>query len=214
MMDYVKASRDALAEVLLAAGPLAGTLCDGWQTRHLAAHLVLREHSLWAAGLLGGPLGGGLERRLTMLAERGADQASYAAMISRFRSGPQGLNPFRLPALANGANILEYFVHTEDVRRARTRWAPRSLDRGYAQLMWRHLVQRAGLLYRGAGVGVILIRPDGVRHRARKGESSVAISGGIGELVLHAHGRGDHALVSFEGEAEAISTLRSHRPSP
>ncbi len=35
--------RAALAAELEAAGPDAPTLCEGWTTRHLAAHVVLRE---------------------------------------------------------------------------------------------------------------------------------------------------------------------------
>ena len=40
-------------------GPDGPTLCEGWQTRDLAAHLVLRERRPdAAAGVMGGPLAG------------------------------------------------------------------------------------------------------------------------------------------------------------
>ncbi|HAP89500.1 MAG TPA: TIGR03085 family protein, partial [Arthrobacter bacterium] len=42
-MHFVEPSREVLAETLLAAGPDAPTLCRGWRTRDLAAHLYLRE---------------------------------------------------------------------------------------------------------------------------------------------------------------------------
>ncbi|WP_346995752.1 maleylpyruvate isomerase N-terminal domain-containing protein, partial [Dietzia sp. SLG310A2-38A2] len=35
--------RSALVETMRAAGPEAPTLCAGWTTRDLAAHLVVRE---------------------------------------------------------------------------------------------------------------------------------------------------------------------------
>ncbi|MDQ6739627.1 MAG: TIGR03085 family protein, partial [Actinomycetota bacterium] len=44
-MHFVDPSREVLAETLLAAGPDAATLCAGWRTQHLAAHLYLRERN-------------------------------------------------------------------------------------------------------------------------------------------------------------------------
>lgn len=212
-MDYAANSRDALAEALLAAGPAAPTLCEGWQTRHLAAHLVLREHSAWAAGIIGGPLHRGMEHRLAVLAERSNDPAAYARLVSRFGSGPGRFSPLRSHRIDQAANVLEYFVHTEDVRRARDRWAPRALEEGYESVLWKLLGQRAGLLYRAAGVGVILVRPDGRRMRVRKGDDAVAVFGDVGELVMHAHGRTRHALVTFEGSPDAIERLRNDAAS-
>ena len=45
-MHFVEPSREVLAETLLAAGPDAATLCTGWLTRDLAAHLYLRERKV------------------------------------------------------------------------------------------------------------------------------------------------------------------------
>ena len=50
VMHFVEPSREVLAETLLAAGPDAATLCTGWLTRDLAAHLYLRERKI-AVGL-------------------------------------------------------------------------------------------------------------------------------------------------------------------
>jgi uncharacterized protein (TIGR03085 family) len=56
---YANEERKALADALQAAGPDAPTLCEGWQTRDLAAHLVLRERRPdAAAGILLKPLNG------------------------------------------------------------------------------------------------------------------------------------------------------------
>jgi len=210
-MDYTETSRDALAETLLAAGPHAATLCEGWEARHLAAHLVLREHSGWAAGVVLKPFTKGMEHRLSRMAAEAEDPAAYARLIVRFRLGPGRLSPLRVPAVDAAANVLEYFVHTEDVRRARVDWSPRYLSAGYDQLMWRLLVQRAGMLYRGAGVGVILVRPDGRRAVVKRGGDAVAVHGGVGELVMHAHGRPEAALVTFEGSPDAVRRLETFR---
>ena len=66
-----------------------------------------------------------------------------------------------------------------------------------------------GLYYRGTDVGIILVRPDGRRHVARKAKTSVAIMGRPEELLLHASGRRDEALVTFEGADEALELLNS-----
>src|SRR4029077_13758842 len=42
-MSIVQRERAALVEILRAVGPDAPTLCEGWTTRDLTAHLVVRE---------------------------------------------------------------------------------------------------------------------------------------------------------------------------
>lgn len=210
VMDLVEFSRDLLAETLLAAGPSAPTLCAGWQTRHLAAHLVLRER---LAGL--NPLGGDLDRRLQRLAARAEDPAAYARLIISFRDG-SGARLLHWPGIDSAANLLEYFVHTEDVRRARPVWRPRQLGRVYDEKLWKLLLQRARFFYRKAPVGVTLARPDGtVKHvhsPARgSGHGEVTVVGGVGELVMHAHGRPQAALVTLEGTQDDVAALRGFR---
>lgn len=211
-MRYVPPSREVLAEVLQAAGPDEETLCAGWQTRHLAAHLVLREHSPWAAGLAVPPLQAPMERRLDRLARRAEDPGHYAELVDRFRRGPALWSPLGLPALEHAANLIEFFVHTEDVRRGVDRWAPRVLDAEYSEVLWEALIRRAALYYRGVDVGVILRRPDGQRHVVRKAATSVAITGVPGELMMHANGRRNHALVTFEGSDDALALFSSSLP--
>ena len=56
-MRFAHDERLALADALLAAGPDAPTVCEGWPTRDLAAHVVLRERRPDAAlGILLKPL--------------------------------------------------------------------------------------------------------------------------------------------------------------
>ena len=43
MTTFAAAERARLADLLLEKGPDAPTLCGGWSTRDLAAHLWLRE---------------------------------------------------------------------------------------------------------------------------------------------------------------------------
>jgi len=211
VMRYVPPSREVLAEVLLAAGPDESTLCAGWKTRHLAAHLVLREHSPWAAGLGIAPLRAPMERRLAQAARRAEDPGHYAELVDRFGRGPGALSPLALPAVDHAANLIEFFVHTEDVRRSADRWAPRILDDDYADVLWEALIRRAAIYYRGVDVGVILRRPGGQRHVVRKASTSVAITGAPGELLMHANGRREHALVTFEGSPDALALFSRGR---
>ena len=58
-MTLARDERLDLCALLDQTGPQAPTLCEGWATRDLAAHLVLREHRPDAgAGVMGGPLAG------------------------------------------------------------------------------------------------------------------------------------------------------------
>ncbi|WP_344879669.1 TIGR03085 family metal-binding protein [Zhihengliuella alba] len=208
-MKFVPPSRAMLAETLLAAGPSAATLCEGWETRHLAAHLVLREQHVLAAGLAGGPLERSMNRLLEDWAEKASTPAGYARLVRRFAQGPHRLSPFAIGPVERAANLTEFFVHTEDVRRAHERWAPRVLDAEYSERLWNALLRVARLTYRGIDVGLILVRPDGQRHVVRKASTSVAITGEPSELLMHAFGRRDHALVTYEGADDAVALLRT-----
>lgn len=209
-MHFVEPSREVLAETLLAAGPDADTLCAGWRTRELAAHLYLREHRpAVAMGLVARPLAQVSAKATRKLAEASQQTDDYRKLVEKFRAGPSMLHPMKLPAVDKSANLIEYFVHTEDVRRATERWAPRALDEGYSDALWDELIKRAAILYRSVDLGIILVRPSGPRHVAKRASVSVAIVGEPGELLMHAHGRRQHALVTFEGEPDAVALLDS-----
>ncbi|NKX56026.1 TIGR03085 family metal-binding protein [Arthrobacter mobilis] len=209
-MHFVDPSREVLAETLLAAGPGSPTLCAGWQTEELAAHLYLREHRpVVALGNVVKPLAGVSDRAVRKLASKSRAADTYAALVRAFLAGPPRLSPLHLKPVAKAANLIEYFVHTEDVRRASSRWAPRALDGNYSEALWNELVKRAAFLYRGVDLGIILVRPDGPRHVAKRAPVSVAIVGEPGELLMHAHGRTRHALVTYEGQPDAVALLES-----
>ncbi len=210
VMQFVEPSREVLAETLLAAGPGAPTLCAGWRTQELAAHLYLREHSAKVGvGLVIKPWNKVSEKATAKLAAAASTPESFAELVEKFRSGPPKLSPFALRAVDHSANLVEFFVHTEDIRRATDRWAPRALDPGYSNALWAELVKRAAILYRSVDLGVVLVNPEGPRHVAKRAPVSVAIIGEPGELLMHANGRTGQALVSFEGQADAVALLRT-----
>src|SRR3984957_8623240 len=126
-MTYAQDERAALAALLHDTGPDGPTLCAGWQTRDLVAHLVLRERRPDAAvGVMGGPLAGYTAR----VQRQYLDRYSYAELVALFRSGPPQLSVFAIPGADEAANSVEYFVHHEDVRRAADDWTERRGDAG------------------------------------------------------------------------------------
>ncbi|MDJ0320278.1 TIGR03085 family metal-binding protein [Pseudarthrobacter sp. PS3-L1] len=209
-MNFVDPSREVLAETLLAAGPDSPTLCEGWQTRDLAAHLFLRERKpVVGLGLIFKSMAKATEKATDKLATKLESPTEYTKLITTFRAGPPRYSPMSIRAVDESSNLIEYFVHTEDVRRATERWAPRALDEAYSDALWDDLIKRAAILYRGVDLGIVLVRPSGPRHVAKRAPVSVAIVGEPGELLMHAHGRTKNALVTFEGQPDAVALLQS-----
>jgi uncharacterized protein (TIGR03085 family) len=201
MAHYAQDERHALAALLLEVGPDAPTLCGDWTTADLAAHLVLRERRPDAApGILLPPFAGHTER-----VQRGVrDGQSWAQLVEAVRSGP----PVALRPLDEVVNTVEYFVHHEDVRRAREGWQPRSLGAGLEAALWSRFRGLARVLFRHAGVGVELVAPGVGSARAKRGADVVRVEGAPGELVLFGFGRGERCNVELHGDPAAVASLR------
>ncbi|NUS24746.1 MAG: TIGR03085 family protein, partial [Streptomyces sp.] len=121
MSTFAKRERLLLADLLETAGPEAPTLCEGWQTRDLAAHVVVRERRPDAsAGLLIKQLSARLDKAMEEFAAK-----PYEELIQLIRTGPPRFSPFQLKQLDEASNTIEFYVHTEDVRRAQEDWTPR-----------------------------------------------------------------------------------------
>lgn len=220
MSRHARDERNRLADLLAAAGPGAPTLCAGWTTTDLAAHLVLREHRLDAAAGIRIPL---LAGWTATVQERYA-RRPYPWLLSTFRDGPPLLSPFALPGADEGANTVEYYVHAEDVRRAAPGWktdpgdvadAAEDTDPGLTEALWSKLSPLARLeTGPKAPVGLVLRRPDGRTVQAHKGDPPVTVTGEPGELVLFAFGRGARARVRAEGDPEAVARLAEALPLP
>lgn len=211
-MSYSRDERAALCTLLEQTGPDAPTLCAGWTTGDLAAHLVLREHRpAAAAGVLGGPLAGHTARVQRRMRERN----TYSALISAIRLGPPRWSVMGLPGMDERANLVEYFVHHEDVRRAADGWEPRELTAAESDELWRRL-RMARMLLRRSPVGVELARDDkdpdtGDEHifriTAKKATPVVTVIGAPAELTMWAVGRRSAANVRFDGTQAAVSSL-------
>ena len=200
-----RAERLALSDLLLSVGPDAPTLCGGWTTRDLTAHLVIREGRPDAAlGILGGPLAGHTDSVQSTTAQR-----PWSALVATVRSGPPRLSVFSLPGMDGTANLLEFAIHHEDVRRATEGWEPRVLPAGEQAAIWSRLGTVSKLLVRRSPVGVVLQRADsGQRIVAKKGEPSVTLVGDPLELLLRLYGR-RQCRVEIVGDPEAVARFES-----
>ena len=208
-MTYSRDERLALAALLDETGPDAPTLCAGWQTRDLAAHVVLRERRPDAGlGMIGGPLAG-----YTARVQQGyLDRYSYPELIELFKSGPPRLSPFAIPGADEMVNTVEYFVHHEDVRRGAAGWTERELPPGLSEALWKRL-KSSRLFLRGAPTGVALARADASAPAiiAKHAADCVTVVGRPAELTLWSMGRAGAADVRYEGPDDAIARLRAWR---
>ncbi|MCT9142256.1 TIGR03085 family metal-binding protein [Streptomyces violarus] len=203
MSTHAKRERLLLADLLETAGPDAPTLCEGWTTRDLAAHVVVRERRPDAAG---GILIKQLASRLDRVMAEYTGKA-YEELIQLIRTGPPRFSPFSLKPVDEMSNIIEFYVHTEDVRRAQPDWSVRELDAVFQDALWSRLERTARLMGRGLPTGLVLRRPDGQTTVAQRGTPVVTVTGEPSELVLFSYGRQSAAKVDLDGDEDAIAKL-------
>ncbi len=207
MSTHARRERLLLADLLENAGPDAATLCDGWTTRDLAAHVVVRERrGDAAAGLVIPRLADRLERvRREYAAKR------YEELLQLIRSGPPRLSPFTVKQIDEVANGVEFFVHAEDVRRAQPDWARRTVDPVFSEVLWRRLERGARVLGRRCPVGLVLRLPDGRTAVAHRGTPVVTVTGEAAELTMFVFGRQSVADVRTEGDPDAVARVTTLR---
>jgi uncharacterized protein (TIGR03085 family) len=191
---FARRERQALADLLADLGPDQPTLCSGWTTGDLAAHLVIRERRPdAAAGAMISALAGHGERvRRAQLAK------PYATTLADLRT-PPWWSPVSNPLVDNLTNTGEFFIHHEDARRAQPEWEPRDLAFEDANALWKQARFRAKLALRRLGVPV-QVRSDGFGEVTLNGDETV-LSGPPGELTLFLSGRTEVARVEITGPA-------------
>lgn len=200
-MSVARDERVLLCDLFAEVGPDQPTLCGGWTTRDLAAHLVVRERRPDAAGgILVKPLAGYLDRVQRKVAAKPWDE-----LIRLVRTGPPVLSPYLL--LDNLLNTTEFFVHHEDVRRAQPGWEPRPADAKRDPALWTAVTRVGRMMFRRSPVGVALRTPNGRETMVKRGPTTVSVVGAPGEVLLFAFGR-DQARVDFDGEQSAIGAVR------
>jgi uncharacterized protein (TIGR03085 family) len=217
MTTVARSERHALCDTLSLLGDSAPTLCEGWSTRDLAAHLVMRESRPdGAAGVILPPLAGYAARVQARIAD-----TPWEDLISQVRSGPPRWSPLRWDLADRLANTVEFYIHHEDIRRAQHDWAYRPLDPALERELEAALRRIARLLCRKVKAGVILAitstdasgAPAGtgaVRMiTARKGSPTAILTGPPGELLLYLYGRSTQGAVQISGAPGAVTAVES-----
>ncbi|MEH1169412.1 TIGR03085 family metal-binding protein [Micromonospora sp. CPCC 205539] len=204
MPRYARAEREALADLLLALGPDAPTINEGWVTRDLAAHLLVRERRPDAAsGLLLPPLRGYAERVRLRLAAR-----PYAELVAQVRRPPVW-SPVSNPLADELVNTMEFFIHHEDVRRAGPGWRPRELPPGLQAALWKRVGPLARLTLRRFPADLYVQAPGHGEISVGRGGEPLRVVGAPAELALFLSGRQRVARVQLDGPAAAARQLRN-----
>lgn len=233
-MTWHQHERETLAALLLSVGPDAPTLCEGWRSRHLAVHLLQRESAaLSHLRAVPGPVGRLGADAFDAAVERCADPEQYAETIEQFAAAPAAWSPWAFAG--DSVNLLEFFVHGEDVRRAGALAADgslaaagspeepgalppaRALSPDEADTLWQALRRAAPLMLLRVPAGLVYVRDDGPRavvHRPRDGYGTAVVRGELGDLVMHAFGRGARTRLTVEGDPSDVASIAERCPLP
>lgn len=198
--EFVAHERDAIGDDLAARGPDQPTLCEGWRTRDLLRHLIIRESHTWRT-LIGG-------RQAKRAADAHVHALNWPSLIQEFRAGPPPGSPLRIPGANAVANFEEFFVHHEDIRRAAPDWSRRELPPAVEEAFWRRMRSPFGrIMVRRVDVGVHIRRPNGEHTTLRAARPGVILTGEPSEILLYLFGRRSAAQVRLDGPAEARERL-------
>jgi uncharacterized protein (TIGR03085 family) len=200
-MGVASDERQQLCDLFEQLGPDAPTLCEGWTTKDLAVHLVVRERRPDAVA-------GKFVKALADRSERIQNELrglSWPELIDQIRQGPPKWNPLGFSGVDEAVNAAEFYVHHEDVRRAQPGWQPRPSDPEREEALWKSLGRVAKMFYGRSPVGVVLRRPDGTEIAAKRGPRTVRFIGEPSELILHAFGRRATKITSEGNEADVLA---------
>jgi uncharacterized protein (TIGR03085 family) len=191
--------RQTLCDLLVELGPEAPTLCAGWMTADLAAHLILRERRLdGGPGLVWPPLAGYTDKVRRSV----RDRTPWEDLVATVRRGP----PFLLRPFDGAMNTVEFFIHVEDVRRAQAGWEPRPLSPEMADALWTRL--GPGGMAKKVAATIVLSSPERPEKESGTGRR-VVVTGDPGELTMFGAGRQGAARVEITGDADLAAQLRT-----
>ena len=109
--SLARRERRDLCDLALVLGPDAPTLCEGWTSSDLMAHLVVRERNPVAAAGNAVPRLAGINRR----AMDREQSRGYEVLVERYRKPAAFLRALR--PVDEAMNAFELLVHHEDLRR-------------------------------------------------------------------------------------------------
>lgn len=202
--ELLGAERAGICDDFERFGADAPTLCEGWSAIDLAAHLVVREHEpLAATGLVvPGPFASHLQSRMDA-----AKRDGFERLVERIRGGPALL----FKVLGPRANLSEYFIHREDLRRPNGE-GPRDLPGELEDFLWGTLAFTTLMAKaRVRNFGLRLESTDGRIRTVRDAEPMAVVTGPPSEIALYMAGRKRAAEVEIGGPGIALTALEHAR---
>lgn len=197
-MSLARSERRQLCDLLAELGPDQPTLCAGWVTRDLAAHLIARERRpLSLPGLAFRRFAGYTDRVRRRIAAR-----PFPELVATLRRPPWWSAP--ADAAMNG---LEFFIHHEDVRRAQPGWQPRDLSTTTMEFLWTRNRQVARWRLRRFPATLIVEAPGHGQLRTGRGGEELLLRGDPTELAMFLSGRQRAAHVELKGPPHLTDRL-------
>jgi uncharacterized protein (TIGR03085 family) len=191
--------RMTLCDLFVERGPDAPTLCEGWSTADLAAHLVVRERRPDSGpGLVWPPLSGYTEKVRRAV----RDRTPWEKLVETVRRGP----PLLLRPFDGPMNTVEFFIHIEDVRRAQDDWGPRAISPELADALWAR-VGPGGMAKKIPAT--IVITSPGRAEKVRGTGPRLTVAGEPGELTMFGAGRQRATRVEISGDPSLAAQLRA-----
>ncbi|WP_311591184.1 TIGR03085 family metal-binding protein [Trueperella bernardiae] len=209
-MTFSYDERRRLADLLIKQGPNAPTLCEGWTTRDLAAHLWVRDNRPdAAAGMFVSAAQGHLDAVTAQVLAR-----PYEELVEAWAESPGRFSPVRI--VDRWMNLAEHFVHHEDVRRGQwmvdgTLVPARKMSEHEQATLTKAAMIAGRMMLRGASRPVQLRIPGrltlDVHPRSASG-GVVTVTGEPGEVLLWVYGRdAAHVTLSPEGVEPRAAAL-------
>ncbi len=127
---------------------------------------------------------------------------SWEKLVETVRRGP----PLLLRPFDGPMNTVEYFIHTEDVRRAQAGWEPRSISPELADALWAR-VGASGMANKVPAT--IVITSPGRAEKEHGAGPRVTVAGDPGELTMFGSGRQGAARVEISGDPALVAQLRA-----
>jgi uncharacterized protein (TIGR03085 family) len=191
--------RKTLSDLFVELGPEAPTLCEGWSTADLAAHLVVRERRPDSGpGLVWPPLASYTDK----VRQAMRDRTPWEKLVETVRRGP----PLLLRPFDGPMNTVEFFIHIEDVRRAQPGWEPRPVSPELADALWART--GPGGMAKKIPATIVITSP-GRADKERGTGPTLTLAGDPGELTMFGAGRQEAARVEITGDAALAAQLRA-----